>query len=62
MCAIAAELPKPKHKPEPVILRADQVALMYLHATSPSKINLAQLPTGAGKSLMFGLLARYYNN
>jgi hypothetical protein len=34
---------------------------MFLFVTSPLKICLAQLPTGTGKSLMFGLLARYFN-
>jgi MoxR-like ATPase len=34
---------------------------MFLFAIFPTKICLAQLPTGTGKSLMFGLLARYLN-
>lgn len=55
MNAIAARLIKP------VTPRAEQLALMFLFVTSPSKINLAQLPTGTGKSMMLGLLAKYYH-
>jgi Rad3-related DNA helicase len=55
MNAIAAGLSKP------IALRAEQLSVMFLCVQSKAKINLVQLPTGTGKSLMLGLLARHYH-
>jgi superfamily II DNA or RNA helicase len=57
MAAIASQLP------EQVIPRPEQFVLMYLIIGGMNRCSttLLQLPTGTGKSLMFGLLARYIN-
>lgn len=41
--------------------RPEQLATMYLMLTSTYLRTLMQLPTGTGKSLMFGLMSRYVN-
>jgi len=61
--AISAELPVPiiKGVPTPIVLRPDQLAIMFLLITSTKARSLIQLVTGFGKSLMFGLMSRYLN-
>jgi Rad3-related DNA helicase len=44
-----------------VVPRPKQLAAMYLMLTSANQRTLMQLPTGTGKSLMFGLMSRYVN-
>ncbi len=39
--------------------RSEQLAVMFLLLTSTKSISLIQLVTGFGKSMMFGLMARY---
>jgi superfamily II DNA or RNA helicase len=48
--------------PIPVKVRPEQAASMYAVLTSKHKRTFMQLPTGTGKSLMFGLMARYTNS
>ena len=42
-------------------LRPEQLIAMHLMLTSAHVRTLMQLPTGTGKSLMLGLMARYLN-
>jgi superfamily II DNA or RNA helicase len=48
--------------PVSVKLRPEQIGSMYAILNSGYKRTFMQLPTGAGKSLMFGLMARYTNS
>ncbi len=41
--------------------RSEQLAVMFLLITSTKLRSLIQLVTGFGKSMMFGLMARYLN-
>lgn len=43
--------------PTPIALRPDQLGLMYLLISSNKHCTLIQLATGAGKSLMLGVIA-----
>ena len=47
--------------PAPIQVRPEQVVSMYAILTSGYKRTFMQLPTGTGKSLMFGLMARCTN-
>ncbi len=47
--------------PIPVKARPEQVASMYAVLASKHKRTFMQQPTGTGKSLMFGLMARHVN-
>jgi Rad3-related DNA helicase len=44
-----------------VIPRPEQLAAMFMMLTSTHQRTIMQLPTGTGKSLMFGLMSRYIN-
>jgi len=44
-----------------VIPRPEQLIAMHLMLISTHKTTLMQLPTGTGKSLLFGLMSRYLN-
>jgi MoxR-like ATPase len=44
-----------------MVPRPEQLSVMYLMITSANQRTLMQLPTGTGKSLMFGLMSRYVN-
>jgi superfamily II DNA or RNA helicase len=52
---IAAQLPTP------IQARPEQAVTMCALLNSPHERTFTQLPTGTGKSLMFGLMARYLN-
>ena len=45
-----------------VILRAEQLAVMFLLTDPEKHTNLLELSTGSGKSMMLGILAVHLNN